>query len=138
MMMKILMLIIIIMTGLKKMTEHMQPDAVDIGFVENQTKGEKMSKVSKKEFVSNVTGEVWHKENIKNWKKWYERIGIVTEDIKSKGKNGEYVTLLKGSRVLIDDVRGRIKPQYRVTDAGDKIWFVPVEKIEIEKNEENV
>ena len=25
--------------------------------------------MSQKEFVSNVTGEVWHKENIKNWKK---------------------------------------------------------------------
>ena len=95
-----------------------------------------MSK-KKKEFVSNVTGAVWHKENIKNWKKWYDKVGVLTEDIHSKGKNGTTVTLSKGSRVLINDIRGRIKPQYRVTDASDKIWFIPIEKIEIEKTEES-
>ena len=83
----------------------------------------------KKEFISNVTGEVWHKENIKNWKRWYDKVGIVKEDIQSKGKNDTIVTLHKGSRVLINDIRGRIKPQYRVTDAGDKVWFIPIEKI---------
>jgi len=93
--------------------------------------------MSKKEFVSNVTGEVWHKENIKNWKKWYDKVGVLKEDIHSKGKNGTSVTLLKGSRVLINDIRGRIKPQYRVIDASDKIWFIPIEKVEIEKNEES-
>ena len=27
----------------------------------------------KKEFISNVTGEVWHKENIKNWLKTFDK-----------------------------------------------------------------
>ena len=93
-------------------------------------------KRKKKEFVSNVTGEVWHKEGIKNYKRWYEKVGVVNEDIRSKGKNGEEVILRKGSRVLINDIRGRIKPQYRVTDASDKIWFIPVEKLEIEQTKE--
>ena len=64
-------------------------------------------------------------------------MGVLIEDIHSKGKNGTTVMLPKGSRVLINDIRGRIKPQYRVTDASDKIWFIPIEKVEIEKSEES-
>jgi len=101
----------------------------------------------KKEYVSKVTGEVWHKENIKNYKRWFEKVAVILEDCHSKQKNGENAVLIKGSKVLITDIRGRIKPQgskvlitdirgrikpqYRVTDASDRVWFVPVEKVEI-------
>lgn len=85
----------------------------------------------KKEYVSKVTGEVWHKENIKNYKRWFEKVAIILEDCHSKQKNGENAVLIKGSKVLITDIRGRIKPQYRVTDASDRVWFVPIEKVEI-------
>jgi hypothetical protein len=85
----------------------------------------------KKEYVSKVTGEVWHKENIKNYKRWFEKVAVILEDCHSKQKNGENAVLIKGSKVLITDIRGRIKPQYKVTDASDRIWFVPIEKVEI-------
>mgnify|MGYP003139209959 CR=1 FL=1 len=65
-------------------------------------------KGNKREFESNVTGD------------------------DKKGKK----LLKKGPRVLIDDIRGRIKPQYMVTDPQGKIWFVSALNIEIEQDSE--
>jgi len=78
----------------------------------------------KKDFVSNVTGEEWFKHNSIKWSKVINQIGVVIEDEIHQGKNDQPVTLKKGSRVIIDDIRGRIKPQYRVIDEDGKIWFV--------------
>ena len=89
-----------------------------------------MSK-KKKEFVSNVTGEQWHKHNSKKWSKVINQIGVILEDEVHQGKNDTTVTLKKGSQVIIDDIRGRIKPQYRVTDINGKIWFVSALNVEI-------
>ena len=66
----------------------------------------------KKEFKSNVTGEEWFKHSSKRWNKTINQIGIVLEDEIHQGKNGTTATLKKGSEVIIDDIRGRIKPQY--------------------------
>ena len=90
---------------------------------------------NKKEFISNVTGEEWHKHHSKRWKKVIKQVGIILEDEVHKGKNGASVILEKGSRVMIDDIRGRIKPQYRVTDETGKVWFVSALNVEIEVNE---
>ena len=89
-----------------------------------------MSK-KKKEFVSNVTGEQWHKHNSKRWSKVINQIGVILEDEIHQGKNDTTVTLKKGSQVIIDDIRGRIKPQYRVTDINGKIWFVSALNVNI-------
>jgi hypothetical protein len=93
-----------------------------------------MSK-NKKEFVSNVTGEEWFKHNSKNWKNVINQIGIVLEDEEHMGKNDTKVILKKGSRVIIDDIRGRIKPQYRVKDINGKVWFVSALNIEVQKDD---
>ena len=85
----------------------------------------------KKQFVSNVTGEEWHKHNSKRWNKVINQVGVVLEDEVHEGKNGSKVTLKKGTRVIIDDIRGRIKPQYRVKDQNGKIWFISALNIEI-------
>ena len=89
----------------------------------------------KQEFVSNVTGEEWFKHNSKKWKMVINQIGTMTEDEVHDGKNGEKITLTKGTKVIIDDIRGRIKPQYRVKDINGKIWFVSALNIDIIKNE---
>ena len=96
-----------------------------------------MSK-KKKEFVSNVTGEQWHKHNSKRWKKVINQIGVILEDEVHQGKNDTTVTLKKGSQVIIDDIRGRIKPQYRVTDINGKIWFVSALNVNIINEEREV
>jgi len=57
------------------------------------------------------------------------------EDEVHQGKNGTTVTLTKGSEVIIDDIRGRIKPQYRVKDINGKIWFVSALNVEVIRNE---
>tara|TARA_R110000824_G_scaffold183612_2_gene364605 strand:+ start:3648 stop:4064 length:417 start_codon:yes stop_codon:yes gene_type:complete len=88
----------------------------------------------KKEFVSNVTGEEWFKHNSKNWKNVINQVGVVLEDEEHIGKNDTKIILKKGSKVIIDDIRGRIKPQYRVKDINGKIWFVSALNIEIVKN----
>ena len=93
-----------------------------------------MSK-NKKEFVSNVTGEEWFKHSSKNWKNVINQIGVVLEDEEHIGKNDTKIILKKGSKVIIDDIRGRIKPQYRVKDINGKIWFVSALNINIIKNE---
>ena len=91
----------------------------------------KQKEGKKKEFVSNVTGEQWHKHNSQNWKKVINQVGVVLEDEVHDGKNGTTVTLPAGSEVIIDDIRGRIKPQYRVKDKSGKIWFVSALNIKI-------
>jgi|TARA_R110000744_G_scaffold188573_4_gene307904 hypothetical protein len=89
-----------------------------------------MSK-KKKDFVSNVTGEEWFKHNSIVWSKVINQIGVVKEDEVHQGKKEKAVTLKKGSRVIIDDIRGRIKPQYRVIDENGKIWFVSALNLDI-------
>ena len=54
--------------------------------------------MSKKEFVSNVTGEVWHKENIKNWKKWYDKVGVLMRIFTVKEKMVQLLHYLKVAR----------------------------------------
>ena len=39
---------------------------------------------------------------------------------------------------MIDDIRGRIKPQYRVKDRSGKIWFVSALNIDILYDQNNV
>ena len=89
----------------------------------------------KQEFVSNVTGEEWFKHNSKKWKMVIKQIGTKTEDEDHDGKNGEKLTLTKGTKVIIDDIRGRIKPQNRVKDMNGKIWFVAALNVSIEIDE---
>ena len=90
----------------------------------------------KKEFVSNVTGEEWRKHNSQSWKRCINQVGIIKEDEIHDGKNGTKVVLEAGSEVLIDDIRGRILPQYRVRDKSGKIWFVSALNVEIQKGDE--
>ena len=85
----------------------------------------------KKEFKSNVTGEEWHKYNSGRWRKVIHQYGVILEDEIHKAKNNTTVTLKSGTKVLIDDIRGRIKPQYRVIDASGKIWFVSALNVEV-------
>tara|TARA_Y100000310_G_C20463782_1_gene706623 strand:- start:303 stop:734 length:432 start_codon:yes stop_codon:yes gene_type:complete len=94
-----------------------------------------MSGKKKQEFVSNVTGEEWHKHNSQSWKRCINQVGIIKEDETHKGKNGTTLVLKKGSEVLIDDIRGRIKPQYRVKDKTGKIWFVSALNVDVVKTE---
>ena len=91
--------------------------------------------MSKKEFVSDVTGEVWHRESSARWSSVIHHTGVVSEDFSSATKNGERITLAEGSEVFIDDIRGRIKPQYRVKDENGKIWFVPVGIIKVNESD---
>ncbi len=90
-----------------------------------------------KTIVSNVTGEVWQKHKIARWNNVINHTAVVVEEMNSAGKNGETHTLPVGSRVLIDDIRGRIKPQYRCTDESGKIWFIPVQQLEVEGQEKD-
>ena len=94
--------------------------------------------MSKKEFVSGVTGETWHKEFSGRWNSVIHHTGVVLEDFSSATKNGGRVTLVEGSEVFIDDIRGRINPQYRVKDENGKIWFVPVGIIKVNESDETV
>ena len=91
--------------------------------------------MSKKEFVSDVTGEVWHKEFSGRWSSVIHHTGVMLEDFSSATKDGGTVILSEGSEVFIDDIRGRIKPQYRVKDENGKIWFVPVGIIKVNETE---
>ncbi len=90
----------------------------------------------KQEFVSNVTGEEWFKHNTQRWTTVINQVGIIMEDEIHDGKNGEKITLKAGQRVIIDDIRGRIKPQYRVLDANGKVWFVSALNVKFAKDEE--
>ena len=101
-----------------------------------------MSK-KKQKFVSNVTGEKWEKEHAQRWSRIINQIGIIIEDEVHEGKNNTTKTLKKGSKVIVDDIRGRIKPQYRVRDINGQIWFVAAGNVEFSldnnenKNESN-
>ena len=88
----------------------------------------------KKEFKSNVTGEEWYKHNSKSWSRTINQVGVILEDEIHQGKNGTTVTLTKGSEVIIDDIRGRIKPQYRVKDINGKVWFVSALNVEVKRD----
>tara|TARA_Y100000310_G_scaffold138620_1_gene137610 strand:+ start:17613 stop:18116 length:504 start_codon:yes stop_codon:yes gene_type:complete len=87
-------------------------------------------------FVSNVTGIGWRKNSHKRWNKVINQIGIVIKDEIHQAKNHTTVTLKAGSEVIVDDIRGRINPQYRVRDANGKIWFVSATNIEFSFNTE--
>ena len=89
--------------------------------------------MSKKDgtIISNVTGEVWEKHRLARWQSVINHTAVVIEEMISAGKNGQTHTLAVGSKVLIDDIRGRIKPQYRCTDETGKIWFIPIQQLEI-------
>ena len=91
--------------------------------------------MAKKTFESNVTGEQWHKHGSSHWSKSIDQIGIILEDETHLGKKNESVTLKAGSMVIIDDIRGRIKPQYRVRDQNGKIWFISALNVEIQYDE---
>ena len=84
-----------------------------------------------KEFVSDVTGEVWKKDRVNKWNNVIYKQAKVTEDQESKQKDGSVVTLPKDSIVFIDDIRGRINPQYRCKDVSGKIWFIRTRFIEL-------
>jgi len=87
-------------------------------------------------FVSNVTGIGWKKNSHKRWQKVINQVGIVKEDEIHQAKNHKTVILKAGSKVIIDDVRGRIHPQYRVRDTNGKVWFVSANNIEFSFDEE--
>jgi len=89
------------------------------------------------EFVSNVTGIGWRKNSHKSWKKVINQIGTVVEDEIHQGKNHTTITLKAGSEVIIDDIRGRINPQYRVRDINGKIWFVSADNVEFSFDKES-
>ena len=92
-------------------------------------------------FVSNVTGIGWKKNSHGRWNRVINQVGTVIKDEIHQAKNHTTVTLKAGSQVLIDDIRGRINPQYRVRDIDGKIWFVTANNIEfsfdVEAEEEN-
>ena len=93
-----------------------------------------MSK-KKREFKSNVTGEEWFKHSSKTWSRTINQTGVILEDETHKGKNDITLVLKKGTEVFIDDIRGRIKPQYRVKDSAGKIWFVSALNVEVLRGE---
>ena len=68
----------------------------------------------------------------------------MVKDEVHQGKNHTTVTLKAGSEVIIDDIRGRINPQYRVRDIKGKIWFVSADNIDFsfdsasEKSDNNI
>ena len=99
--------------------------------------------MAKTKFVSKVQdGREWQKENHAKWNKIIDQIGTIIEDEVHKGKNNTTATLKAGSKVIIDDIRGRVLPQYRVKDQDGKIWFVTATNVEFDfdtiiRSEEN-
>ena len=87
-------------------------------------------------FVSNVTGIGWRKNSHKRWSKVINQIGVVIEDEIHQAKNHTTVTLEAGSQVIVDDIRGRINPQYRVRDINGKIWFVSADNLDFSFHDE--
>jgi hypothetical protein len=101
-------------------------------------------KVDDAKFVSNVTGIGWKKNSHGKWYRIINQVGTVINDEVHQGKNHTTVTLKAGSKVIVDDIRGRINPQYRVTDTNGKIWFVTATNLDFDydihkedKNKEN-
>ena len=97
-----------------------------------------MSKKNKKQFTSNVTGEQWQKELLRTWKRVINQVGVIIEDEVHEGKHGTTLVLKSGTKVIVDDIRGRIKPQYRVRDESGKIWFVGAQNIDFSSQEDNI
>ena len=95
-------------------------------------------KPKKKEFTSNVTGDIWQKFSHKRWDKCINQIGIIIEDEVHMGSKNTQVVLEAGSKVIIDDIRGRILPQYRVRDTNGKIWFISATNVEFLYEEDRV
>jgi len=91
-----------------------------------------------KEFVSEVTGEVWVKDSIIRWYNVINKQAVVNEDQNSKAKGGGTKTLPKGSVVFIDDIRGRINPQYRCKDSSGNIWFIRTRFIDMMEEDEKL
>ena len=81
-------------------------------------------------FVSKVTGIGWAKNSHQRWNRVINQIGTVIKDEVHQGKNHTTVTLKAGSHVIVDDIRGRINPQYRVKDSKGKIWFISADNVE--------
>ena len=91
-----------------------------------------------KEFVSEVTGETWVKDSIIRWHNVINKQAVVNEDQNSKAKGGGTKTLPKGSVVFIDDIRGRINPQYRCKDSSGNIWFIRTRFIDMMEEDEKL
>ena len=91
-----------------------------------------------KEFVSDVTGEVWEKDRITRWYNAINKQAIVNETQEAKAKNGGSKTLEKGSVVFIDDIRGRINPQYRCRDGSGNIWFIRTRFIDLMEEDQRL
>tara|TARA_Y100000310_G_C20523488_1_gene734858 strand:- start:258 stop:776 length:519 start_codon:yes stop_codon:yes gene_type:complete len=90
----------------------------------------------KKIFTSKTQKDLtWFKSNSQKWNRSIGQVGVLLEDEIHQGKNGENIVLKKGSKVIIDDIRGRIIPQYRVKDSQGKTWFVSALNIEVEFDE---
>jgi hypothetical protein len=87
-------------------------------------------------FVSNVTKIGWSKNSHKKWNRVINKIATVVKDEIHQGKNHTTVTLKAGSEVMIDDIRGRINPQYRVTDTNGKIWFVSATNLKFSEEDD--
>ena len=64
------------------------------------------------------------------------KVGTIIEDEVHEGKNSTSMVLKKGSKVIIDDIRGRILPQYRVRDENGKVWFVTATNVEFSFDED--
>jgi len=87
-------------------------------------------------FVSNVTNIGWKKESHKRWNNVINQVGTVINDEIHQGKNHTTMVLKAGSKVIVDDIRGRIHPQYRVRDSSGKIWFVAAKNLNFDFDEE--
>ena len=87
-------------------------------------------------FVSNVTKIGWSKNSHKKWNRVINKIATVVKDEIHQGKNHTTVTLKAGSEVMIDNIRGRINPQYRVTDTNGKIWFVSATNLKFSEEDD--
>jgi len=97
-----------------------------------------VSKKNKKQFTSNVTGEQWQKELLRTWKRVVNKVGVIIEDEVHEGKHNTTLILKSGTKVIVDDIRGRIKPQYRVRDENGKIWFVGAQNVDFSSQENNI
>ena len=58
--------------------------------------------------------------------------------ILNRKKGGGTKTLPKGSIVFIDDIRGRINPQYRCKDSSGSVWFIRTRFIDMMEEEQRL
>jgi hypothetical protein len=98
--------------------------------------------IKKKVFQSNVAKEhwadthddkasalEWNKESHLRWDKVIGRIGVLIKDEVHISKTGDD-TLKAGTKVVVNDLRGRVLPQYRVKDPNGRVWFVSTTNVE--------